>query len=142
LPLSVLVPLVVVGISGVVLLTWWLGWARPAVLSSAEETAREFLRDYEDQTVLSVALASDGLGALMQLEDGDVGLIFSFGDKFVTRRLTAQMVQSVNLQTTDRGHIVTLSLDDFSAPSVRLVFPSADTVQPMLDQLAPSTRAA
>ena len=145
MPLDILVILVVVGISGVVLLTWWLGWSKPAVLSSTEVAKTEFLRDYPGLDIGDVVLTSDGAAALLQLSDHATGLIFSFGDKFVARQLTAQIVRAIDVQTGPAETAITLKLADFSAPSVSLTFASENfdrTVRPLLDALTLSSEAA
>ena len=117
-----LVILVVLGVSTVVLLTWKLGWAKPAVLASEADAAADFLLDHPELQVEKTVLAKDGSGALLVLAGGEAGLIFSFGDKFVTRRLTPQMVRSANVQAQDNGVEVSLRLADFTTPTCRFVF--------------------
>ena len=145
MPLDILVILVVVGISGVVLLAWWLGWSRPATLSSTEEAKAEFLRDYPGATVGDVILTSDGAAALLRLSENSTGLIFSFGDRFVTRQLTAQIVRAIDVQAGPKLTTVVLKLADFSAPEVSMTFASENfdpVVQPVLDALTTPAKAA
>ena len=145
MPLDILVILVVVGISGVVLLTWWLGWSKPALLSSTEVAKTEFLRDYSGLEIGDVVLAADGTAALLRLSDHATGLIFSFGDRFVARQLTAQTVRAIDVQAGPAETAVTLKLADFSAPSVSLTFTSEGfdrAVRPLLDALTTSSEAA
>jgi hypothetical protein len=122
LPLEYLVVLVVVGISGVVLLTKALGWARPAKLSSADEAINHFCQDHPELTASHAFVSDDNSSALIRTSDNTTGLVFSFGDKFVTRRLTPEMVDVVTVDDRTSSMIVKIALSDYTAPAVNLIF--------------------
>ena len=137
MPLDILVILVVIGISGIVLLTWALGWARSARIASADEAKNQFLLDYPEFEIGKVMLSSDGLAGLLELSDNAVGLIFSFGDKFVTRRLTPQMVKSIEVIDQAPSTLVLMRLADFTASKIRMSFADSN-VKALLDSLSKS----
>ena len=134
MPLDILIILVVIGIGGVVLLTWALGWARPTRLVSTEEVKNQFRLDHPELEIGKVMLSTDGLAGLLELSDNAIGLIFSFGDKFVTRRLTPQMVRSIKVDDQAQGTRVLMRLADFTAPKIHMFFAGSD-VKSLLDGL-------
>jgi hypothetical protein len=141
LPLDILVILVVIGISSVVLLTWALGWARPVKLKSPDEGKEQFLQDHPECSVEEVYLATDGLTALLGLSDAKAGLVFSFGDKFVTRRLSADMVRTIEVAEQDAETSVTLRLADFTTPTIKASFADGH-VKSLLQSMSANSKAA
>jgi hypothetical protein len=137
LPLDILIILVVIGIGGVVLLTWALGWARPTRLVSTEEVKNQFRLDHPELEIGKVMLSTDGLAGLLELSDNAIGLIFSFGDKFVTRRLTPQIVKSIEVDDQAQGTQVLMRLADFTTPKIHMSFSDRD-VKSLLNSLTNS----
>lgn len=138
MPLEVLVILVVVGIGGVVLLTRALGWARPAKFASAEDAKNHFSQDHPELTADEAWLSEDNLSALVLHTDKTLGLIFSFGDKYVTRRLTPEMILTVTVDDRADSILAKIALSDFTAPAVNMIFGRRiydDKVRPALEQL-------
>jgi len=146
MPLEILVVLVVVGVGGVVVATWWLGWAKAATLADGEGAARQFNLDHPELAVANVAMSQDKSAALLKLETPDVvGLVFAFGDKFVTRRLTSALLRTINIERDDTVVRVSLRLADITAPEIDLVFTPgeyAQSVQAMLAALQSARQAA
>lgn len=83
--LPLLVAMVVVGISAIVLAIHLTGGTRRAFLGSAEEAARRFAEDFPEEPVAAVRLAASGDAAFLELTRGRLGLVQSFGDRFLTR---------------------------------------------------------
>ncbi len=146
MPLEILVVLVVLGVGGVVVATWWLGWAKAARLTDGAGAARQFNLDYPELRVASVAMSEDQSAALLKLETADVvGLVFAFGDKFVTRRLTPALLRTINIEQNDTVVRVSLRLADITAPEIDLVYTPgnyAQSVEALLAALQTAREAA
>ena len=83
--LPLLVAMVLVGISAIVLAIHLTGGTRRAVLDGAEEAARRFAEDFPEEPVAAVRLTASGAAAFLELAHGRIGLVQSFGDRFLTR---------------------------------------------------------
>lgn len=85
--LAILVPLVVVGVSLVVLAIHFSGLSRPARIGSDEEVRARYAYDYPLDTVQSMDVTTDRRAAFLAVEGGVLGIVESFGDGYVTERL-------------------------------------------------------
>jgi len=129
IPLSLLLGIVLGGVSTVVVLSWALGQAEEARLD--EETARAaFAVDHPDCAVRAVTVGTDGRGALLQLDDGTVGAVFVLGDCYVTRRLSTSLQAG---WSPKRG--LQLHAADPKAPRLRVAM-DADTGLQWVSRLA------
>ncbi len=143
MPLEILV---VLGVGGVVVATWWLGWAKAATLTDGAGAAQQFNLDHPELAVANVAMSEDKSAALLKLETPDVvGLVFAFGDKFVTRCLTPALLRTFNIEQGDTVVRVSLRLADITAPEIDLVYTPGDyaqSVEPLLAALQLAREAA
>jgi len=111
-PLTVLLPLVVFGIAGLVGVMHLLGYSRRLALTGPEDVARHWRRHWPEDRVLDVTLCRSGGAALVRTAAGP-GLLWSFGADTVARRLKGARARPV------RGGLA-IRLPDFAAPRVRL----------------------
>lgn len=118
MPLTLLLPLVVLGIAGIGVLLHLSGQSRPFVIPDAETARREWLRHWPGDTVRAVHLS--GGAALIETAQGEagqgLGLVRPFGADTVAHRLTGM---------TERGAALRLSFGDIAAPAVTLTLPPA-----------------
>lgn len=110
MPLSILVPMVVLGIAAIVLAIHLTGGTRDARLAGAEEARDRFLEDHPDAVITAVALTADRRTAFLDCGGGQVGMVQGFGDRFLTRLVPAGDI--VIERAGERG--VTVRMNDFT----------------------------
>jgi len=112
-PLAILLPLVVLGISAIVLLVRALKPTPPLVFSDPD-MAREIWNHRRPNTpAQEVLLNFAGTHALVQTEEG-TGILWSFGADPVARLLSA----SANWR--QQGDVLTVRTGDFTAPKIKI----------------------
>lgn len=109
--LTLLVVMVVAGITAIVVAVHLTGGTRTAALEDAEAARRRFADDFAEIPVRQAWLTEDRRTAFMALEDGRIGLVAALGDRFLTR-----IVGSADRagQPAVDGRTVKLRLDDFT----------------------------
>lgn len=143
IPPEVLAPLVVGGVSFVVVLTWWVGWAEPTEIPSREAAEARYLYDFPDDVVRDVVLADDRRSALLWVDSpGDaaprVRAVTVLGHHLVVRRLAREQVRA--LDEGDDG--LRLKVRDFGGPSVWITLSDPEVRATWRDRLAPSREVA
>ena len=119
MPLTILVPMILLGLAMVAIAMRLLGLSKSASISAISDAIRLLQTDYPQAVVEEAILASDGRAAILKLEDGTTGLVEAMGDRFVTRILSVDDVQAV--QRVDDCSLM-LRLADFTLPVVPLKF--------------------
>ncbi|MCB1398071.1 MAG: hypothetical protein H6898_09440 [Rhodobacter sp.] len=114
MPLSILLPLVVLGIAAIGVLLHLSGQSRRFDIADAAVARREWLRHWPGDTVRAVHLA--GGAALVETAQG-LGILRAFGADTTAHRLTG---------LTERGLALRLSFGDFAAPDATLPLPERD----------------
>ena len=117
-PLSVLLVLVVVGMSLIVGLTHLMGGSVQAQLTEASIRSR-LAHDLPDAAVSDIAMASDQRSALVALADETIAVVFVLGDALVSRHLAA----APQLTATDAG--LRLRLADPGCPRIDIALPAS-----------------
>jgi len=112
MPLSVLVSLVVVGISGIALLLHLAGRSKRCVLTR-EDAEAAWERHFPGDIVEQVTVSRDSHAALVLTHLGP-GLLWAFGADTVARRLE-------DFDLIDTGDGLRVEFHDFTASSVTLV---------------------
>lgn len=98
MPLEILGPLVICGISLTVLAVYLSGISKPAKLADNGEAKTEFLLDYADATIKNTILTADkSAGFLMFDRKNTVGLVEAMGSEFLTRLLSAGDIAGLEL---------------------------------------------
>ena len=111
MPLTTLIPMVVLGIAAIALLLHLTGRSRRCVLT-AEAAEAAWLRQYPGDRVAETTVSRDGHAALILTERGP-GLLWAFGADTVARRLE-------NVDLIDSGDRLRVVFRDFTAPAVTL----------------------
>lgn len=109
--LSVLLPMVVLGVSGVVYLTYLLGFSKEAELTEATARAA-WMREFTDDGVRSADVSQCGHAALIDASSGP-GVVWVMGQD-----TTARQLNDVQAEQTPKGLV--LHLRDFTAAHIRL----------------------
>jgi hypothetical protein len=99
--LSILAPLVVIGIAVIVLAVHWSGGSQPLRLCSGDEAIGHFRSEYPEIEIDEVVLCKDGTGAFMLLECGQIGLVQPFGHRHVVRLLGPRDLRAVRREGKD-----------------------------------------
>lgn len=98
MPLEMLGPLVVCGISLTVLAVYFSGISKPAKLADSSEAKTEFLIDYADVGIKNTILTADkSAGFLMLDQKNTVGLVEAMGSEFLTRLLSVGDIAGLDL---------------------------------------------
>ncbi len=109
MPLEILGPMVVFGIAGIALALHLLGLTSPLRLTSEEAARAAWLREFPDDEITSISLASSGRAALVQLSTSALGLVHTMGADTMAHPLSGAIWHE-----TAQG--VRLTLPDFAAP--------------------------
>ena len=88
--LAILVPMVVVGVSLVIAAIHFSGLSHRTRIGDEAAVRARFALDYPLDTVVSVEPTADRRAAFLALDDGAVGIVECFGDRYVTERVTAR----------------------------------------------------
>ena len=87
MPLTILGPLVVIGILGIALILHLLGRTAPRRFANTAEARDAWAREYPENAAVTVLLSSDNRAALIRATRG-LGLVWCFGDDTVARIVT------------------------------------------------------
>lgn len=98
MPLEILGPLVICGITLTVLAVYFSGISKPAKLAGSAEAKSEFLLDYGEEQVKNAILTTDkSAGFLMLDQKNTVGLVEAMGSEFLTRLLSKGDIAGLEL---------------------------------------------
>jgi hypothetical protein len=117
--------LVAGGISLIVYLVHAAGGSQKAKLVNIQAALDRFADDYPDIKPVGGYLTSDGTAAFLELPDRSLGLVQAFGDRFLTRVITATDVLKVSAQDLR----IRLEFSDFSFKSGTYDFAQKSTHQ-------------
>lgn len=112
MPLSILLPMVIIGIGGIAVLLHILGLTEPARLENEAAARRAWLREFPEDEPTRVALSHDRHAALIATDKGH-GIVWPMGAD-----TTARYVTGVQIARTQTG--LRLDLPDYTAPHVHL----------------------
>jgi hypothetical protein len=126
MPLELLLPVVVLGIGGIVLLIHLFGFSQPCVLKDEATVANHWLRHFPGDEIISIVIDDTSRSALVDT-GGGAGLIWSFGADTVARRLERSDIEETEAgfrvrfhDFTAPGHVIQLSDDHHTAWRDRL----------------------
>ncbi|SLN64092.1 hypothetical protein PEL8287_03516 [Roseovarius litorisediminis] len=112
MPLSILLPMVVIGIAGLVLLLHLLGLSHPATLTGDADARAAWAREFPDDTATRVILSHDHHAALIETARG-TGIVWHMGAD-----TTARYLAGAHITRTARG--LRIDLPDYTAPHINL----------------------
>ncbi|MEQ8291107.1 MAG: hypothetical protein RIA08_02790 [Roseovarius sp.] len=112
MPLQILLPMVVIGIAGIVILLHLLGRSELARLEDEAAARRAWLREYPDTPPTRVILSHDRHAALIETAHG-AGVVWPMG-----MDTTARYLRGAEIHRTKDG--LRVDLPDFAAPRIRL----------------------
>lgn len=112
MPLSILLPMVILGIAGIALLLHVLGLSRRAVLADTAAARAAWLREFPEDSPIRVILCHDHSAALIETARGR-GVVWPMGADTTARYLDGARVRQ-------RKGGLTLDLPDYTAPRIRL----------------------
>ncbi|MEQ8899900.1 MAG: hypothetical protein RID11_07105 [Roseovarius sp.] len=112
MPLSILLPMVVLGIACIAVLLHLLGLSRRATLPDAAAARAAWLREFPGDAPVHVTLCQDHSAALIETETGR-GVVWPMGADTTARHLTG-----ARTRRTKTG--LRLDLPDYTAPRIHL----------------------
>ena len=123
MPLHITLIIVAFGISGTVLLVHLMGWTKTRQIGELGDASAIWNDFFPDETIASILKSDDEAVALLTLDSGALGLIWSLGDEPVVRVLR----NPTPIAETAKG--LRIRLAEFAAPHVdiRLSDPSDRT---------------
>ncbi len=111
MPLSVLIPVVVIGIAGIAVILHLLGLTAPRRLTDRAEALAAWAREFPELPAAEARLSADQRAALILLPNGEAGIVWCFGADTVARPLAGS-----ELRETETGFVIRLR--DVGAPRV------------------------
>lgn len=112
MPLSILLPMVVLGIAGIAVLLHLLGLSQRARLTDEAAARAAWLREYPDDPPARVTLCRDRCAALVVTKRGR-GVVWAVGADTTARHLDGARLKPV------RGGLC-IDLPDYTAPHIHL----------------------
>ncbi|QKV17761.1 hypothetical protein [Oricola thermophila] len=138
--MPVLIAIVAVGIVVVVLVVHLTGGSHTAKIANEDAAVERFLIDYPDVEVRQCFLSWDRRDAVLELEDGQVGLVHAVGVNFLTR-LVKRGEMTARAGVSDES-AVDLETGDVAWPRARMHFADsamARTVVALFDKKVDTT---
>ncbi|MDJ0613558.1 MAG: hypothetical protein QNJ29_07750 [Rhizobiaceae bacterium] len=115
MPLSILVPMILVGLPLVIGLVWWVNRGRSRAPLTACQAKDHFLNDFPNAVVDEILISDDGKNALLRLvDDNAIGMVHQMGQNHLTRLLDKSSV--IGFETRSAGF--EFRLNDFTLKSV------------------------
>ena len=114
MPLHIILPIVIFGIAGIVLLVHLTGGTVTRRIADLADAQKLWAGDFPDEVLSDLRIDDPGRVALVQLQDGRQGILWAFGGDAVVRHLIAPP----EVAETDTG--LTLRLRDYTAPAIRV----------------------
>ncbi|MDZ7709934.1 MAG: hypothetical protein U5K36_07685 [Roseovarius sp.] len=121
MPLSILLPLVVLGIAGIALLTHLLGLSRRATLPDEAAARSAWLREFPGDAPARVTLCHDRSAALIETGKGR-GVVWGVGADTTARYLTG-----ARASPTKTG--LRIDLPDYTAPHIHLTLDAGEAAE-------------
>lgn len=119
MPLTILVPMILVGLALVAIAIRLLGLSKDVSIPAIADAISLLRADYPDANIEEAILASNGKAAILKLEDGSAGLVEAMGDRFITRILAQKDIRQVER----KGDCdLVLRLADFTLSRLTLSF--------------------
>ncbi|MGK7651735.1 MULTISPECIES: hypothetical protein [unclassified Roseovarius] len=112
MPLSILLPMVVLGIAGIAVLLHLLGLSKPATFQDEAAARRAWLREFPEDTPTRVILSQDRHAALVETPQGP-GVVWPMGAD-----TTARYLDGAQIKQTETG--LRITLPDYTAPRITL----------------------
>ena len=112
MPLSILIPMVGLGIAGIALLLHVLGLTAPARLKDDDSAAQGWLREFPEDPPTRIVLSHDHRAALIETAKGR-GVVWPMGAD-----TTARYLDGAKISQTAKG--LRIDLPDYTAPHINL----------------------
>lgn len=112
MPLTILVPMVVLGIAGITLILHILGLSRRALLADQAAARLAWLDEFPDDAPIRIVLSHDHRAALIETEKGR-GVVWPMGAD-----TTARYIDGAQVTRTASG--LRVDLADYTAPHIQL----------------------
>jgi len=112
MPLSILLPMVVLGIAGIAVLLHLLGLSRRAMLADEAAARAAWLREFPADAPINVTLCHDRSAALIETARG-CGVVWPMGAD-----TTARALDGARLSPTRTG--LRIDLPDYTAPRIHI----------------------
>ncbi|MEO1139305.1 MAG: hypothetical protein AAFW87_07605 [Pseudomonadota bacterium] len=121
MPLSILIPMVILGIAGIAVLLHVLGLTRPASFDTQEDASRAWLREFPEHHTTRVVLSHDRHAALVETAQGP-GVVWAMGADS-----TARFLNGAQIARTRKG--LRIALPDYTAPRIHLTLDADEADQ-------------
>ncbi len=119
MPLSVLIPVVVIGIAGIAVILHLLGLTAPRRIADEAEALAAWAREFPEAPAIDARISADQRAALIELCNGETGLVWCIGADTVARPLAG-----ADVIETETG--LDFYLQDMAAPHVSVALSPQD----------------
>ena len=117
MPLTILLPMVIIGIAGIAVLLHLLGLSKPSRLDGNSALAA-WLREFPDDTPTGIITCQNQCAALIDIPQGH-GIVWPMGADF-----TARYLSGAKINRTVSG--LRIDLPDVTAPHIHLALDAAE----------------
>lgn len=132
MPLSILVPMIMVGLPLVIGLVYYVNKNKKHTSLTPELASSLLQADFAELNVKSVVIDDTASTAVVSTDDNDkIGLIAAMGQNFITRIGEPGFIKSVD--ETETG--ISIRTNDFTLRQIRLEFSDHETRQKILGAL-------
>lgn len=118
MPLTILLPMVIIGIAGITLLLHLLGLSRRATMRDEQAARAAWLMEFPEDTPLRVVLSHDHHAALVDTNKGH-GIVWPMGAD-----TTARYLDGAQITRTAKG--LRIDLPDYTAPHIHLALDAGE----------------
>lgn len=137
MPLPVFIAVGIAACAVIAAYAHWLGRSARQTLNDAEEALRLFQAACPDLEAREARLAGDRHAALVTLENGDAGLLYAMGSKWMARDLSAGSVKAVKRLSANRLRLI---LADYTMPRLTIALADESERERWIDALESAGR--
>lgn len=136
--LPILVAIVVVGIVLTVAAVHFTGGSKVSTIADVEHARQLFFADHPDARPGRVEITVDRHSAFLELPDGRIGIIQSFGDGFFTRIVSSGDIARIKLR---EPATLSIRFRDFSWTGGHFTFAAESIARALQAALDPTAKA-
>ncbi|NIJ40407.1 hypothetical protein FHS78_000677 [Parvibaculum indicum] len=136
MPLPVFIAVGLTACAGIAAYAHWLGRSARRSLVDESEALRLFQAACPDLPAREARLATDRHAALVTLENGDAGLLYAMGSKWIARDLPAGSVKTLKRLSDNRLRLI---LADYTMPRLTVALANESECERWIEAMESTT---